>query len=140
MKMKTNTQTRRNAGIFAHLKIAICRLLTGAALLLSYTTNAQLPRVTTVSPMVGYPASSVTITGTNFNTTPANNIVYFGATRATVNTASATSLNVTVPIGATYMPVSVNNTASALTGYSQYPFLPTYDNSAYIPGTVNMNG
>jgi len=115
-------------------------LLTGTALLLSYTTNAQLPIVTTVSPLVGYPASSVTITGTNFNTTPANNIVYFGATRATVNTASATALTVTVPIGATYMPVSVNNTASALTGYSQYPFLPSYDNSASVPGTVNMNG
>jgi uncharacterized protein YjdB len=98
------------------------------------------PAISAVSPLVGYPASSVTITGTNFNTTPANNIVYFGATRATVTTASATSLTVTVPTGATYMPVSVNNTASALTGYSQYPFLPTYDNSAYAPGTVNMNG
>ncbi len=98
------------------------------------------PTISSVSPLVGYPASTVTITGTNFNTSPANNIVYFGATRATVNTASATSLSVTVPTGATYMPVSVNNTASALTGYSQYPFLPTYDNSGCIPGTVNMDG
>lgn len=97
------------------------------------------PSITSVSPLAANPGSSVTITGTNFNTTAANNIVYFGATKATVNTASATSLAVTVPVGATYMPVSVNNSASALTGYSQYPFLPTFNNSAYIGGMVNFD-
>ena len=115
-----------------HIKCTLFMIL----MLALYAVNgsAQQPTITSVSPLMGYPASAVTITGNNFNTTPANNIVYFGATRATVNTASATSLNVTVPTGATYMPVTVNNTASALTGFSQYPFLPTYDNSPYIPG------
>jgi len=49
----------------------------------------------------------VTIAGTNFNTTAANNIVYFGATRATVTAATATGLTVTVPAGATYKPISL---------------------------------
>jgi trimeric autotransporter adhesin len=98
------------------------------------------PTISAVSPMQGHPGSTVTITGSNFNPSPANNIVYFGATRASITAASTISLTATVPAGATYMPVSVNNTALALTGYSQYPFLPTYNNSAYIPGTVNMNG
>ncbi|MES2703357.1 MAG: FG-GAP-like repeat-containing protein [Bacteroidota bacterium] len=99
----------------------------------------QLPTVTSLSPLLGYPGSTVTVTGTNFNTTPANNIVYFGATRATVTAGGSTSLTATVPIGATYERVSVNNTASALTGYSRYQFLPTYNNSAYIPATVNFD-
>jgi hypothetical protein len=107
---------------------------------ISYNSKvaAQLPTVSGLSPMLGYPASTVTITGTNFNTTSADNIVFFGATRATVTTASSTALMATVPTGATYQRVSVNNTASALTGYSQYPFLPTYDNSEYVSGIINF--
>jgi trimeric autotransporter adhesin len=96
------------------------------------------PAVTSVSPMVGYPASSVTITGTNFNTVTTNNTVYFGATQATVTSATTTSLTVTVPTGATYMPVSVNNNGCNLTGYSSYPFMPSYNNSAYVGGIVNF--
>jgi trimeric autotransporter adhesin len=96
------------------------------------------PTISGVSPMKGHPGSTVTISGANFNTTPANNIVYFGATRATVTAAAATSLTATVPVGATYNEVSVNNTATSLTAYSQYPFLPTYDNSVYLSGVVNF--
>lgn len=53
----------------------------------------------------------VTLTGTNFNTTAFNSIVKFGATKASVSAASATSLTVTAPAGATYEPVSVLNTS-----------------------------
>ncbi|MES2701542.1 MAG: FG-GAP-like repeat-containing protein [Bacteroidota bacterium] len=98
------------------------------------------PAITSISPQAGNTGTSVTVTGTNFNTTPSNNIVFFGATQATVTAAGTTSLTATVPVGATYQRVSVNNTALSLAGYSQYPFLPTYDNSAYIPGTVNFAG
>ncbi len=100
--------------------------------------SAQIPTVTSVSPNAAHTGTSVTITGTNFNTTPANNIVYFGATRATVTASGATIMTATVPTGATYDRVSVNNTASGRTGNSQYPFLPTFNNSAFEPGTVNL--
>ena len=71
---------------------------------------------------------------------PSNNIVYFGATKATVSGASTTSLTLTVPTGAVYSPVSVDNISCALTAYSQYPFLPTYDNSDFtIAGSVNFS-
>src|SRR6185436_7677826 len=96
------------------------------------------PTITSVSPNVANPGSSVTITGTNFNATPANNIVYFGATKATVTAAGTTSLTATLPTGATFAPVSLNNTVLNLTAYSQYPFLPKYDNSAYIAASVNF--
>ncbi len=99
---------------------------------------AQQPVITSLSMLAANPGAAVTVNGTGFNATAANNIVYFGATRATVTAATATALTVSVPAGATYNNVSVNNTASALTGYSQYPFLPTYDNSGFVPNTVNF--
>ena len=55
------------------------------------------PTVTSLSPIVGAPSSLVTIIGTNFNTTPVDNIVYFGATQATVAASTGTGLSVIVP-------------------------------------------
>jgi uncharacterized protein YjdB len=88
--------------------------------------------------MQANPGAGVTISGSGFNATAANNIVYFGAIKAVVTSASSGSLTVTVPTGATHMPVSVNNAASGLTGYSQYSFLPTYDNTGYDASTINF--
>src|SRR5579872_6537300 len=72
-------------------------------------TFAQAPVITSFSPASGAIGTIVTITGAGFNATAANNIVFFGATMATVTAASTTSLTVTVPVGATYQPISVLN-------------------------------
>jgi len=90
----------------------------------------QAPTITSFSPLSGAVGATVTITGTNFNTTAANNIVFFGATRATVSAATATSLTVTVPTGATYAPVTELNTGIFLAAYSNASFLPTYTPNA----------
>ncbi len=42
----------------------------------------------------------MTITGTNFSTTPNSNVVLFNGTRAKVSAATATQLTVAVPAGA----------------------------------------
>ena len=60
------------------------------------------PTISSFTPTSGAVGATVTIAGTNFNTTPANNAVYFGATKATVSAATTTSLTVTVPAGANY--------------------------------------
>lgn len=86
----------------------------------------QSPAITSFSPASAVSGTTVTITGANFNTTAANDIVFFGATKATVSTATATSLTVAVPTGATYAPVTVVNTANNLAAYSATNFLPTY--------------
>ena len=85
---------------------------------------AQTPTVTSISPTSGNVGTTVTITGTNFDATPANNTVFFGATQATVTAASSTSLTVTVPTGATFGPIQV--TVSNLTAESDTFFLPTF--------------
>lgn len=97
-----------------------------------------VPTISLVSPNFANPLSGVTITGTNFNTTPGNNIVYFGATRAAVTAASATSLSVNVPNGGIFAPITVENNSCAIEGNYNKPFLPTFNNSAYAPQTVNF--
>lgn len=79
------------------------------------TLTASVPTITGVSPISGPVGTAVTITGTGFSTTASNNIVSFGATRATVNSATATTLNVTVPFGANFAPVSVQVTGQVAT-------------------------
>lgn len=55
------------------------------------------PQVTGASAATLVPGQSVTLTGTNFDATPANNAVTIGGVAATVTAATTTSLTVTVP-------------------------------------------
>ena len=62
---------------------------------------AAIPTITGFTPSSGPVGTSVTINGTNFSTTPANNIVKLNGTTATVSAATSTSLTLTVPANAT---------------------------------------
>lgn len=88
---------------------------------------AQPPTITSFTPASGPIGTAVTITGTNFSLVAADNIVYFGAVKAVVSTASATSLTVTVPTGTTYQPITV--TTNTLTAYTNKPFIVTFPSS-----------
>lgn len=79
--------------------------------------------VTSVSPSVGVPGSTITITGTGFSTTPANNTVTFNSTAAVVTASTATSITVTVPAAATNGKVSV--TTDCVTASSTLDFIVT---------------
>ena len=100
--------------------------------------NTGVPVVTNVNPASGIPAYPVLISGANFSPTAASNINYFGATQGAVTSASSSVLTVNIPKGATYTPLTVNNADCGLTAYSTVPFLPVYDNSAFLPDTVNF--
>jgi hypothetical protein len=86
---------------------------------------ASAPSIASFSPANGAIGTSVTIEGANFNCNASGNVVYFGATRATVTSASETQLTVTAPPGATYQPISV--TSNGLTAYASKPFTVTFD-------------
>lgn len=102
----------------------------GAKSYAASATISSVPTIVSFSPTSGPIGTSVTITGTNFSTTPANNIVYFGAVKATVISATPTSLVVTVPAGATYQPITV--TVNGLTAYSLSPFIVTFSGGGSI--------
>ncbi|WP_185963872.1 FG-GAP-like repeat-containing protein, partial [Flavobacterium restrictum] len=86
-------------------------------------------QITSFMPEKGAVGSTVILTGTNFNPIVGQNIVFFGATKATVTGATTTSLTVTVPLGATYQYISVTNLATNTTIYSAKSFQVTSSGS-----------
>src|SRR4051794_33601979 len=82
------------------------------------------PVIQSLTPSSGPIGISVTIKGTGFDSIANNNIVFFGAVRATVAAASDSTVDVTVPSGATYQPITVTNTKG--TAYSSSPFCVTF--------------
>ncbi len=107
-----------------HATLSNFSLLGSSSNWVSHSTESANPApiITSFSPASGAVGSSVVISGNNFNTTPANNIVYFGSTRATVTASSTTSITATVPSGASFQPITVMNTSYALMGASQQSF------------------
>ena len=90
------------------------------------------PAISSFSPAKAAVGSTVTITGTGFSTVPANNIVYLGSVQAQVSSATTTGIQITVPSGASFLPLTV--TVNGLTGYSAMPFMQTFDTC----GTTNL--
>ena len=101
----------------------------GSSTLTGFTWFAP-PVITSFSPATGPVGTTVVITGTNFHATPTNNVVYFGSVKAIVTAGTTTSLTVTVPLGASFQPVSV--TSNNLTAYSKQPFHVTFPNGSSI--------
>jgi formylglycine-generating enzyme required for sulfatase activity len=93
------------------------------------------PSILSFAPTFGPIGTTVTITGKNFNPITANNIAYFGAVKATVTSATSTSLNVTAPASATYAPITVTNLGVGLTAFSNKPFVVTFPSSQVIDAT-----
>jgi large repetitive protein len=71
--------------------------------------GADAVAVVEFSPRRGTPGMAVTIFGSGFGAAPADNVVRFNGTEATVVAATPTQLQVTVPPGATTGPVSVQS-------------------------------
>jgi hypothetical protein len=86
------------------------------------------PVITGFTPQSGPVGTTVTISGSNFGATPANNIVFFGSVKATITAASSTSLTVTAPPGISFQPLTV--TAGNLTAFSNQPFITTFTDPA----------
>jgi uncharacterized protein (TIGR02145 family) len=103
---------------------------------ISFTTALPAPpTITSFTPASGPVGTTVTITGTNFSMVAANT-VWFGAVKATVTSTSPTQLVVTVPLGASYQPISVLNTATGFTAYSSAPFNVTFPSTRILDGTA----
>src|SRR5688572_17794951 len=100
-------------------------------LLLQFSLNLfSQPVISSFSPASGPIGAIVTINGSGFNSSAANNIVFFGAVKANVTSATATSLAVTVPAGATYQPITV--TVNGLTAASSQSFILTFTEGGTI--------
>ncbi len=113
---------------------------------------APILSVTSISPTSAPAGTTVTISGTNFATTPSSNTVNFGNVPATIMSATSTQLVVMVPVNAG-SPVTVSANGSTATGpafsISAKPVVPvsgtitanttwTSDNVYFLRGFVNV--
>ncbi len=97
------------------------------------------PTITNFSPTSGPVGTLVTITGTNFNDTVANNLVLFGTVAANIVSASSTSITANVPVGTNFQYITVTNLTSHLTAYTTIPFSVTFScDSALFASRVDF--
>ncbi|MBA3674372.1 MAG: VCBS repeat-containing protein, partial [Chitinophagaceae bacterium] len=115
--------TRKNLFVF----------FSGIKIILLSTGVFAQPSITSFSPTSGPIGTTVTIFGNNFDPNPTNNIVYFGAVKGNISAASANSLTVKVPIGASYQPISV--TVNGYIASTTFPFTLTYSGGGAITST-----
>jgi C1A family cysteine protease len=126
----TNVQLTQ-AGIYTLQVTNIAGTALSSNAVLTVNPLPSVPVITGFSPRAGVVGASVTIFGTNFSPVAASNTVYMGAVQAGVTAASVTNLTVTVPVSATYAPITV--TVNGLTAYANQPFMPTF------PGIGQIN-
>ena len=81
------------------------------------------PTISSFSPQSAGLGSTITITGTNFSTTAANNVVTINGVTATVTAATATQLSVTVPACSGTGDVKVTVGSTTATAASQFTFV-----------------
>jgi len=108
--------------------------------ILEQKTLATPPTITSFSPTSGTPGSSITITGSGFDPTSTNNVVYFGSVAGAITNASATQLTVTVPVGAQYEKLTIINKTTARARQSEKPFNPTFaEGGRIIPASFGTS-
>lgn len=94
------------------------------------------PFVIALSPASGSIGTNITITGNNFNTVVAQNIVHFEKVKATVLSATDNQIVCTVPAGASFSPVTIVNLGTGLMGASAKPFAVTFESHNFVePGS-----
>ena len=100
--------------------------------------SAGAPTITTLSPQIWAGTGSLTITGTNFDTTLANDRVMLNGLNGAVTNATATSLTVQVPQVASSGHVSVTTLAGSQTSSGDFFVPPVGYSSSNIQTTARV--
>jgi YD repeat-containing protein len=82
--------------------------------------NLPTPAVDSFTPTSGQVGDTITIRGTNFNPSAAQNTIKFNGTIAAITSATATTILATVPVGATTGPISATTTQGTGTSASSF--------------------
>jgi N-acetylneuraminic acid mutarotase len=98
------------------------------------------PSITNLTPESGLEGALITIAGTHFSTTPAENLVTFNGVNAEVTTSTATQLTVTVPTGATTGKVEITVKGNTVTSATDFivlhaPVINSFTPSTGLPAT-----
>jgi hypothetical protein len=103
---------------------------------LSGCGNGMSPTISGFSPGSGKVGDTVSIQGTNFDTTATDNTVSFNGVTATVESSTATSIVTTVPSGATTGSISVTVDGMTATSSDRFTVQPVIAEFLPANGTV----
>jgi hypothetical protein len=96
-------------------------------------TVLPAPTITGFSPGSGAVGATINISGTNFNTTPSQNVVRFNGTLATVTASTATSITAVVPAGATSGLLSLTVSGITISSATNFTVLQTPTITSFSP-------
>jgi YD repeat-containing protein len=99
------------------------------------TESTGAPTITGFSPTIGTPGTAVNITGTNFESTPSRNNLFFNVTNAQIASSSPAAISATAPAGTSgRLTVATRFGTAVSTGDF---FIPP---SPYTPASVELTG
>ncbi len=105
----------------------------------NFTVNCgPVPTITSFSPLSGTVGTTVIITGTNFSTTPANNVVDFGGYISVVTASTSTSITTTLPTGPfDFVPITITIACNTVTSSTNFNVicLPAPTITSFTPTT-----
>jgi gliding motility-associated-like protein len=112
----------------------LCELITAMKYLLAIitvlsafaNTFAQGPSPISIDKVSAGATGLVTIQGTGFGGDKNDLVVFFGAAKGVIETATDQIIEVHAPAGATYDNISVTNIVTGLTGYTRLHFLLSF--------------
>ncbi|MDI3466381.1 MAG: hypothetical protein OJF50_005202 [Nitrospira sp.] len=90
----------------------------------SFTVGSGTPTLSSFSPAVGSYGATVTLTGTNYDTTLINDRVAFAGAMGAVATATSTTITVPVPSTAQTGPISVSTIDGTATSSTEFYVAP----------------
>ncbi|MGZ3767517.1 MAG: IPT/TIG domain-containing protein, partial [Mucilaginibacter sp.] len=102
-------------------------------------TYLQAPTITGINPASAAAGTSVTIAGTNFDATVANDVVKFNGTVAIVTSATTAQLVVTVPAGGTSGDVTVTTSGGTSNTFA-FTYLTSTGPNVYVLGSDTRYG
>jgi gliding motility-associated-like protein len=97
------------------------------------------PIITSFTPTSAATGSTITLTGQGFSSVLADNAIYISGMKCTVNTATTTSITLTVPAGVSTGKIHYTNTNSAHTTISDGDFIAKFSYPAGINSLVAGN-
>lgn len=126
---RTKCDVRRAAIIVksasAHLTSPIAVFSLIAFVLTATTAFGQVPVITHVDRYINGNGQRITISGSDFGS-QGDLVVWFGAAKGLIESATDQTIEVAVPAGATYESIVVTNTASGKSAFSKGEFLLSY--------------
>ncbi|HET9713368.1 MAG TPA: IPT/TIG domain-containing protein, partial [Pyrinomonadaceae bacterium] len=109
------------------------------AVAFTVTVGSGAPTISSFSPTVGPPGTSVTITGTNFQTPAVKNKTKFNIINATVSSATATSISTNVPSMSGSGKIRVSTPSGSALSADDFYVPPSPNTAANLIATGRMS-